>query len=74
MAEAIFNSKIGYDISLYLNPVYEEEELKLKKLSKSATLLQTLQNTMIRTILGIDKKKHINMESIIKEIEMLLVN
>ena len=36
--------------------------------------LQTLQNTMIRTILGFDKKKHVNMEHVRKEISMMSVN
>ena len=34
ITEAIFNSKIRYGISIYLNPVYKAEDLKLKKLSK----------------------------------------
>ena len=31
IAEAIFNSKIRYGIALYLNPVFEEEDLKMKR-------------------------------------------
>ena len=50
IAEAIFNSKIRYGISVYLNPVFDNEDLKAKKLSKNATTLQTLQNTMLRLI------------------------
>ena len=45
IAEAIFNSKIRYSIAVYLNPVFEEEDLKVKKLSKNAAVLQALQNT-----------------------------
>ena len=34
IAEAIFNSKIRYGVAVYLNPVYEEEDLKMKKNSQ----------------------------------------
>ena len=34
IAEAIFSSKIKYVITVYLNPVFEEEDLKIKRLSK----------------------------------------
>ena len=74
VAEAIFNSKIRYGIPIYVNPVFEEEELKMKKLSKNATILQTLQNTMLRIILGLNKKQHINMEKVRKNVNMFSVN
>ena len=56
ISEAIFNSKIRYGISVYLNQVFDAEELKMKKLSKNTTNLQTLQNTMITTILVLIKR------------------
>ena len=34
IAEAIFNSKIRYGITVYLTPTYEEEDLKVNKLAK----------------------------------------
>ena len=74
IAEAIFNSKIRYGIAVYLSPVYDEEDLKVKKLSKHASSLQTLQNIMIRTILGIKKEDHINMQQVRNDIKMMSVN
>ena len=74
VAEAIFNSKIRYGISVYLNPIFDAEDLKTKKLSQNATVIQTLQNTMLRVILGIDKKKHTNMQQIREKIHMMSVN
>ena len=73
-AEAIFNSKIRYGIALYLNPVYEEEDLKMERLSKNAAVLQTLQNKMIRVIFSINKKKHINMQHLREKMKMMSVN
>ena len=74
VAEAIFNSKIRYGISVYLNPIYESEDLKMQKTTKNATTLQTLQNTMIRTVLGFSKKKHVNMAHVRKELKMMSIN
>ena len=74
IAEAIFNSKIRYGIAVYLNPIFDEEDLKMKKLSKHAHLLQTLQNTMIRIILGINKKCHTNMQEVREKNKMMSVN
>ena len=74
IAEAIFNSKIRYGIAVYLNPVFNEEELKEKKLSRNATIIQTLQNTMLRVILGLDLKRHINMQHTREKIKMMSVN
>ena len=74
VAEAIFNSKIGYGIAVYLNPVFEKEDLKAKKLSKNTTDLQVLQNTMIRMIFGLKTKSHINMMKLRERIKMMSVN
>ena len=62
IAEAIFNSKIRYGISVYLNPVFDNEDLKAKKLSKNASTLQTLQNAMLRLIFGFQIKQRVNMQ------------
>ena len=32
IAEGIFNSKIRYGVAVYLNPVFQEEDLKMEKL------------------------------------------
>ena len=74
ISEFIFNSKIRYGIAIYLNPIYAEEDLKMKKLSKNANTLQTLQYSMIRLILGIKKKKHVNMQHVREKLKMMCVN
>ena len=74
IAEAIFNSKIRYGCAVYLNPVFEEEELKVKKLSKNASVIQTLQNNMIRVILGLKKQNHINVQHVREKIKIMSVN
>ena len=74
ISEAIFNSKIRYVCAVYLKPTFEEEELKMKKLSKNVSVLQTLQNKMIRVIFGVNKQKHINVESARKKLKMMSVN
>ena len=47
IAEVIFNSKIRYGVAVFLNPIFEEEDLKMKKLPNNTIALQTLQNNMI---------------------------
>ena len=74
IAEEIFNSKIRYGISVYLTPVFEEEDLKSKKLPKNTNILQTLQNHMIRVIYGTKRQNHINMKNIREKIKMMSVN
>ena len=74
IAEAIFNSKIRYGIALYLNPVFDEEDLKRRYLSKNATALQVLQNTMLRIILGLKMKQQANMQKVRQRIKMMSVN
>ena len=46
IAEAIFNSLLRYGVAVFLKPVYDEEDLKMEKLSKNTAVLQTLQNSM----------------------------
>ncbi len=50
IAEAIFNSLLRYGVAVFLKPVYDKEDLKMKKLTKDTTTLQTLQNSMLRVI------------------------
>ena len=54
--------------------LFEEEDLKHRKLSINAMILQTLQNNMLRLILGYKKKNHINMEHVRKKLKMFSVN
>ena len=74
IAEAIFNSTIRYGIAIYLNPIFDEEELKMKKLPKHTKTLQILQNNMIRIILGLKKQNHTNLRVVREEIKMMSVN
>ena len=74
IAEAIFNSKIRYGIAIYITPVFNEEDLRLKRLPKNTTSLQTLQNSMIRLIFGLKKSNHINRKKTREKIKMMSVN
>ena len=57
-----------------MNPIFEEEDLKMKKLSENATKLQVLQNDMLRVIFGIDIRKHVNMKKVGENIKMMSIN
>ena len=59
---------------MYLSPVFDEEDLKFRKLSKNGSTLQTLQNDMIRLIFGIKKNQHINMQRVREGLKMFSVN
>ena len=70
----IFNSKIRYGIAAYITPIFEREDLKHKKLSSNASDLQILQNVMLRLILGLEQKDHINMQQVREKINLFSVN
>ena len=74
IAESIFNGTIRYGIALYLNPVFEQEDLKQKKLSENASDIQILQNKMLRLILGLKQKNYVNMQQVRENIKMMSVN
>ena len=74
VAEAPWNSKLRYGASVYLKPVFEEEELKVEHLPGETRTLQTLQNDMIRAIYGIRREQHVNMRRFREEIKMMSVN
>ena len=74
IAEAIFNSTIRYGIAVYLIPIFDEEDLKMRKLQKNTTILQTLQNSMNRIVLGLKKQDHINLSVVRAKIKMFSVN
>ena len=74
IAEAIFNSKLRYGIAIYLNPIFDDEDLKWKRLSEHARDLQTLQNTMLRTIFNLDIRNCVNMKKIREKVNMMSVN
>ena len=46
----------------------------MRKIPKNTAALQTLQNNMIRVILGLKKEKHISMSNIRKKFQMMSVN
>ena len=46
----------------------------MKKTSKNTSVLQTLQNNMLRIILGLKKNQHINMQHMREKIKMMSVN
>ena len=74
IAEGIFNSKVRYGAAVYLCPVFDEEELKARKLSENTRTLQTIQNDMLRTILGLKQSQCINMQRIREQIKMMSIN
>ena len=39
IADTVFNGKIRYSIAVYLSPVFDEEDLKMKKLPRNTYLL-----------------------------------
>ena len=74
VAESFFNSVIRYGIAVYLKPIYEEEDVKIRKLSTEARKLQVIQNTMLRMIYGYKMEDMVNMENMREEIGMFSVN
>ena len=59
---------------MYLSPIFDEEDLKIKKVPKNTGVLQVLQNSMIRIILDLKKKQHINMQKVREDIKTFSVN
>ena len=74
IAEGIFNSVIRYGIAVYLNPIYEKEDPKAKKLTGNIREIQKIQNDMLRVILGYNLAQQINMEKTRTKIDMMSVN
>ena len=70
IAEAIFNSLLRYGVAVFLKPVYDEEDLKARKLPKNTNTLQTLQNSMIRVIYGLKIQNRVNMKNVREKIKM----
>ena len=59
---------------MYLCPISDKEDLKVKRLSNNVNSLQILQNKMLRIVLGLRKKCHVNMEQVRNKIRMMSVN
>ena len=74
IAEGIFNSVKRYGIPVYLNPIYEKEDIKAKKLPGNTRYIQKIQNNMLRVILGYNLAQQVNMEKTRTKIGMMSVN
>ena len=74
IAQAIVNSKIFYGSSVYLQPVFEKEEVKTKYLPAETRKLQVIQNNMLRMIFGIKLEDQTNMTKLRENIKIFSVN
>ena len=74
IAQAILNSKIFYGSCVYLQPVFEKEELKTEYLSAEARKLQVIQNNMLRMIFGLKLEDKTNMTKLRNNIKIFSVN
>ena len=74
IAQAIINSKIAYGSSVYLQPVFEKEDLKAGFLTAEARKLQIIQNNMLRMIFGFRLEDMTNMTRVRTNIKMFSVN
>ena len=74
IAESIFQSKIRHGIALYLNPIFETEDVKARKLSGEASKIQVIQNNMLRMVFGYKMTDEVNMEELRTKISMFSVN
>ena len=74
IAETIFNSEIRYGSSVYLQPVFEKEELKAETLSVETRQLQKIQNNMLRVVFGFKLEDKTNMTTLRNNIKMFSVN
>ena len=72
IAEAIFNSLLRYGVAVFLKPVYDEEDLKCRKLPQNTNVLQTLQNSMIQVIYGLNIQNNVNIKNVRKKIKILI--
>ena len=70
IAEAIFQSKIRYGISVYTIPKFEFHNLE-QAMDPNIAKLQVIQNDMMRLLKGKDRKSHTNMEKLRQELKMM---
>ena len=59
---------------MYLTPTFDIEDLKANRRSENIATLQTLQNDMIRVVLNLKRKNHVNMQKVRERIKMMSVN
>ena len=74
IAEALFNSKVRYGSCVYLQPVFEKEDLKAKKTHAETEKLQVIQNKMLRMIFGYKMEDRTNMTTLRSNIQMFSIN
>ena len=73
IAEAIFQSKIRYGISVYTIPKFEFQNLE-QSIDSNITKLQVIQNDMLRLLVNKKRNSHTNMEKLRNELKMMSVN
>ena len=73
VAEAIFQSKLRYGISVYTIPKFEFNNLE-QTMDPNIAKLQVIQNDMMRLLVGKSRKSYTNMEKVRKELKMMSVN
>ena len=73
VAEAIFQSKLRYGISLYTIPKFEFNNME-QTMDSNITKLQVIQNDMLRLLVNKKRDSHTNMEKLRNELKMMSVN
>ena len=74
ISEAIFNSKIRNCSSVYLQPVFEKEDLKARKVTPETYKLQVIQNDMWRIVFKYQMGDKTTMEKLRNSVKILSVN
>ena len=73
IAEAIFQSKLRYEISVYSIPKFEFKSLE-QTMDPNVSKLQVIQNDMMRLLIGTNRSSHTNMENLRQQLRMMSVN
>ena len=73
IAEAIFQSKLRYGISVYSIPKFEFNNLE-QAMDPNISKLQVIQNDMMRLLIGTNRSSHTNMEKLRQQLRMMSVN
>ena len=68
VAEATFQSKLRYGISVYTIPKFEFNNLE-QTMDPNIVKIQVIQNDMMRLLVGKSRKSHTNMEKVRKELK-----
>ena len=73
MAEAIFQSKLRYGISVYTIPKFDFSNSE-QAMDPNIARLQVIQNDMFRLLIGKNRSSHTNMETTREKLRMMSVN